>query len=53
MEYQAGLHDTLIKKMLPVCIAAVKRMGATEKLAQQRFAVKPWQWNLKIVQKED
>lgn len=35
MEYQAGLHDTLRKKMLPVCIAAVKRMGATEKLAQQ------------------
>lgn len=53
MEYQAGLHDTLIKEMLLVCIAAVKRLKVTEKLARQRFAVKPLRWNLKIVQKED
>lgn len=53
MEYQAGVHDTLIKKMLLVWITAVKRTKAAEKLARQRFVVKCLQWNLKIVQKED
>lgn len=35
MEYQAGVHDTLIERMLLVWIAAVKRTEAAEKLAQQ------------------
>lgn len=40
MEYQAGVHGKLIKKMLLVWIAAVKRTEVAEKLARQRFAVK-------------
>lgn len=45
MEYQAEVHEMLIRKLLLGWIVAVKKMEAEWNLARQRFAVK-W-WNLK------